>query len=92
MPGTLIGVEIVARRNEILQLLDFRWLCLPSSPFCARRWRGWPGKAGRSQEGCLAKQPTDCDLREKGDRRRRELETISLASPWHAGCDLNTSS
>lgn len=69
-----IGVEIVARRNEISRLLDFRWLRLPSPPSCARKQRGWPGRqAGRSQESCLAKQSTDCDLREKGDRRRRKL-------------------
>lgn len=36
--------------------------------------------AGRSREGCLAKQSTDCDPREKGDEGER-VETISLASP-----------
>lgn len=66
-----IGVEIVARRNEISRLLDFRWLRLLSPPFRAKKAeRRVAGRAGRSRESCLAKQSTDYDLREKGARRR----------------------
>lgn len=49
-----IGVEIVARRNEISRLLDFRWLRLPSPPSCTRRQRGWARQAGGTVPGELS--------------------------------------
>lgn len=77
-----IGVEIVAWRNEILRLLDFRWLHLPSPPFRARRQGRRPGR----RDGCPRRvawlnSPRTKIWEKRATEGEGELETISLASP-----------